>query len=441
MGSELKTTQKYAVLGTCASVTCAAVVALFLGADRILSSSRSTISELLAQRRSRFVRLVLVFLTIASTTVSLAQTPGQQSPPPSYDTKDAAVQFTAPASAPASDLVLWYRHPAKQWTEALPVGNGRMGAMVFGGINREILQLNEATLWPGGPHDYSNADALAALPTVRKLVFDGKYKEAEDYINTHMMGRPGREMPYQPLGNVLIDFAQRDVVSGYQRSLDLDTAVASTSFSAGEVAFTRAVFVSPVDQVIAIRISANKAGQIDCSLRFQTEQKATVHAAADSLIVSGKNSDLRGVAGALTFQARVRVVNDSGSVAAEGDSLRITAANAITIYIAAATSYKRYDDVSGDPEAVVTAAIQAAVSHGYDAVRRRHAAEHQRLFRRVHIDLGKSTAASQLPTDERIINFDHGNDPQFAALYYQFGRYLLISSSRPGSQASKLQGI
>ncbi len=379
---------------------------------------------------------------LASTAFPRAQTPGQQSPPPKYDTKDDGVQFSSPAAAPNSAVTLWYQHPAKQWVEAVPVGNGRLGAMVFGGIHREILPLNEDTLWPGGPHDYSNPDALAALPVVRKMVFDDKYKEAEDYINAHMMGRPGREMPYQPLGNLVLDFPETTSVSRYRRELDLDSAIASTSFFAGGVTFRREVFVSPVDQVIAIHLVADKRGQINCTVHLQTEQNASIAAnGASTLIMSGKNSDLRGVAGALTFEARVRVVNDSGQVTASGDSLRIIGADSATIYVAAATSYKTYNDVSGDPDALTSSAIASAVEHGYDSVRSRHIREHQRLFRRVHIDLGQSADGAQLPTDERIANFGRGDDPGFAALYFQFGRYLLISSSRAGSQPANLQGI
>ncbi|MGH9524560.1 MAG: glycoside hydrolase family 95 protein [Terriglobales bacterium] len=356
--------------------------------------------------------------------------------------KDASVEYSGQAGAPAQPLSLWYRRPATEWVQAVPVGNGRLGAMVFGGINREILQLNEDTVWPGGPHDYSNPDALTALPEVRRMVFAGQYKEAEDYINEHMMGRPPREMPYQPLGDLIIDFPVISSATNYRRTLDLDTAIATTSFRSGGVDYVREVFVSPADQVLAIRITASKPGKISFYVQLTTEQPATISSEAPAtLVLSGKNSDLRGIPGALKIESRVRVVAEGGTAAASSKLIQVAGANSATIYLAAATGYKSYDDVSGNPAALTRSEIANAVSKRYSVLRARHIAEHQRLFRRVRLDLGHDSAAEQLPTDERIAKFDSPNDPQFAAMYFQFGRYLLISSSRPGTQPANLQGI
>ena len=314
--------------------------------------------------------------------------------------------------------------------------------MVFGGVNREILQLNEGTLWAGGPHDYSNPDALAALPEARKLVFAGKYKEAEDYINAHMMGRPGREMPYQPLGNLVLDFQEVRAVSDYRRELDMDSAIATTTFETDGAKYERQVFLSPTDQVLVIRLFATKPALITCTLRLQTEQTATVTSeGSNTLVLRGKNSDLRGVSGALKVVARVRVIADGGKVSASGEALQIAGATSAVIYLAANTSFKTYKDVSADPETLTTAAIANAVTFGFERLRARHVAGHRRLFRRVSLDLEAAGASSQLPTDERIAHFAGGSDPGFAALYFQFGRYLLISSSRPGTQPANLQGI
>ena len=314
--------------------------------------------------------------------------------------------------------------------------------MVFGGINREILQLNEDTVWAGGPHDYSNPDARTALPEVRKMVFNGEYKEAEDSINAHMMGNPSREMPYQPLANLMLDFPAISSVTDYRRDLDLDTAIATTSFIADGVKYVREVFVSPVDQVLIYRVWASQPRRISFFLRLTTEQQATITTKAPAtLIMSGKNSELRGIPGALKIESRVRVVADGGKTAISSKLIQVQGANAATIYLAAATSFKSYNDVSGDPSARTRAAISNALARRYAQLRARHVAEHQRLFRRVRLDLGHSAAAEQLPTDERIAGFDSTNDPELAVLYFQFGRYLLIASSRPGTQPANLQGI
>ncbi|HEU5403033.1 MAG TPA: glycoside hydrolase family 95 protein [Terriglobales bacterium] len=360
----------------------------------------------------------------------------------SYDLKDSEVRFSDEASAPGDELALWYRRPAKEWTEAMPLGNGRLGAMVFGGINREILQLNEDTLWAGGPYDPSNPGALTALPEARNLVFEGKYKEAEDYINAHMMARPLREMPYQPLANLVIDFPQAAAVSSYQRELNLDSAVASVTYTAKEVQYRREVFISPIDQVIVVHLTADRPGQINCTIGLQTEQEAATATEAPAiLLLTGKNGSAQGIAGALKFQARVRVIAKGGTVAATPTTVSIKDADTATILIAAATSYRSYKDVSGDPASLTKATLSAAARRSYEQLLARAIAEHQRLFRRVQIYLGNHPVSEQFPTDERIAKFDAGNDPSLAALYFQFGRYLLISSSRPGSQPATLQGI
>ncbi|HEU5232735.1 MAG TPA: glycoside hydrolase family 95 protein [Terriglobales bacterium] len=359
-----------------------------------------------------------------------------------YDLKDSAVRYTAEAAAPADSLALWYRQPANEWTEALPLGNGRLGAMVFGGINREILQLNEDTLWAGGPYDPSNPDALAALPEARKLVFEAKYKEAEDYINAHMMAHPLREMPYQPLANLVIDFPQSTSVSGYRRELNLDSAVASIGYAAQQVKYRREVFISPVDHVIVMHLAADKPGQINCTIGLQTEQPAVIATETPAtLLLTGNNGAAQGIAGALKFQARVRVIAKGGTIAASSNALSVEDADSATILIAAFTSYKSYKDVSGDPQSLTKTTLSAASKMSYEQLRARSVAEHQRLFRRVQINLGNSSIREEVPTDERIASFAGNNDPEMAALYFQFGRYLLISSSRPGGQPANLQGI
>jgi alpha-L-fucosidase 2 len=338
-----------------------------------------------------------------------------------------------------SPLTLWYAQPAQKWVEALPVGNGRLAAMVFGGVPAERLQLNEDTLWSGGPYDPSNPEALAALPRVRELIWQRNYTAAQALIAEKMMAKPLREMPYQPLGDLLLTMPGSVSVEDYRRSLDLDTAIARVSYVSNGVTYTREVFSSPVDQVVVVRLTAGAPGQVAVTVGLTTPQEGSVAVEGSTLVLRGVNGAAQGVAGALKFQARARVIAEGGQEETQGDRIAVTGANAVTILVAAATSYRSYKDVSGDPEAITTAQIQSAAGKRFDALRAAHVAEHQRLFRRVSLDLG-SSAAAQEPTDERIRRFGEGHDPQLAALYFQFGRYLLISSSRPGSQPANLQG-
>ena len=338
-------------------------------------------------------------------------------------------------------LSLWYRAPAKKWTEALPVGNGRLGAMVFGGSEREQFQLNEDTLWAGGPYIPDNTNALAALPEVRRLVFEGKYDEAARLIDRSVMARPLGQMPYQTVGDLFLDFPAPASLADYRRDLNLDTAIASVSYTINGIAFRREVFASPVDQVIVVRLTADKPGQVTFVAGMKTPQRATLATeGADALVMRGVNGSANGIKAALKFEARVRVLAQGGKTTAGTNTISVSGADSATLLIAAATSYKSFQDVSGDPETVVKKQVAAASKKPYARLREAHVAEHQRLFRRVELDLGE-TSAMKLPTDERIAHFAEGNDPQLAALYFQFGRYLLISSSRPGSQPANLQGI
>jgi alpha-L-fucosidase 2 len=367
-------------------------------------------------------------------------------------TASAQIQFIGQASAPVEPLSLWYRQPAGLWTEALPVGNGRLGAMVFGGVNREHLQLNLDTLWAGGPYDPVNPDAQAALPEVRQLIFAGHYAGAADLLSAKVMAKPLKQMPYQPLGDLWLDFPAVTTVVNYRRELNLDTAVATATFTANGVKFTREVFSSPVDQVIVVHLTADQPGQISFTAGLTTSQPANVTVeSGDTLVMRGVNEDANGIKGALKFQARMNILTDGGRTAAAGNTISVTNADAVTLLLAAATSYRNYHDVNGDPESIVKKQMATSlvkpvdhrVSKGNwsDALLPAHIAAHQKLFRRVELNLGDSGDAAKLPINERIAHFADGKDPELAVLYYQFGRYLLISCSRPGSQPATLQGL
>lgn len=350
-------------------------------------------------------------------------------------------QLIGNASAPVEPLSLWYRQPAEKWTDALPVGNGRIGAMVFGGINRERLQLNEDTLWGGGPYDPVNPQARAALPAVRQLVFADQYREAAKLINAKVISRPVGQMPYETAGDLILTLPELTKVENYRRDLNLDTALATVEYTVNGTHFIRQVFASPADQVIVVRFTADKKGAITFTAGLQTPQRATVETeSGNTLVMRGVNGTAGGIKGALKFQVRARVTADGGSVSATSNSVCVANADSATILIALATSYKSYDDVSGNPEAIVKKQLAAAMHKNFDQLLAAHIQEYQRLFHRVSLDLGQSDAM-QLPTDERIENFHNGNDPQFASLYFQFGRYLLISCSRPGGQPANLQGL
>jgi alpha-L-fucosidase 2 len=376
----------------------------------------------------------------------------------------ASPAVTGEAAPPASAFSLWYRTPASdhpllplnapresrqagtaEWVRALPIGNGRLGAMVFGGIVHERLQLNEDTVWAGRPYDPVNPDAKDALPEVRRLIAGREYTDAAKLVAAKVLSKPLAQMPYETLGDLALTFPQVDSVQNYRRDLDLTTATTHVSYTIGSTAFSREVFASAPDQVIVVRLTASRPGQVSFEARMQTPQHATVEAADGDLVMRGVNGDGAGttadgrpMTGALLFEARVRVLPSGGTRSTNGDAVVVRNADAVTMLIAAATSYRTYEDVSADPASRVAAALDPASRASIDALRDAHVRDYQQLFNRVALDLG---SAKRVPTDDRVRAFGDGNDPGLAALYFQYGRYLLIASSRAGSQPANLQGI
>ena len=359
----------------------------------------------------------------------------------------SGIEETASTATPA--LELWYRQPANEWTEALPVGNGRLGAMVMGGTEHERIQLNEETLWTGAPYDPTTSGGPEALPEIRRLVFEGKYLEAHDLFGRKMMGYPTDQMSYQPLGNVWLTFPGHQRATDYRRALDLDEAIVRVSYRVGDVRFEREILSSPVDQVVVVRLTASKPASISVRARISgckrtdysgDEYYTSYSVPPDGLVLRGHNSSDQGVKGKLGYQARVRATAEGGSVTTGYKELIVRNSDSAILLIAAATSFVNAEDVSANPEARVMKYLAGATGKPYSDIRREHVAEHQRLFRRVTLDLGTTDAANK-PTDERLKGFATANDPHLATLFFQYGRYLLICSSRPGTLPANLQGI
>jgi alpha-L-fucosidase 2 len=353
----------------------------------------------------------------------------------------AGTEVTGQAPPPDEPLSLWYRRPAAQWTEALPIGNGRLGAMVFGQIEDERIQLNEDTIWCGAPHDCSNPELFKVLPEARRLIFQGKTVEASKLLESKATANPNRQMPYELVGDLYLRFAKQPQVANYRRDLNLDSAVATVRYTAGGVTYTREAFASPVDQVIVMRLTADRPGQIAFVASLRRWVNAAVETeGSDTLVMRGSNAGYKVSTGAIKFQARVRVVAIGGKTSAKDREVSVTGADSAVLLVAAATNYKTYEDLSANPELLTKARLAAAGKKTFDALRQDHVAEHRRLFRRVALDLGTTPAAAQ-PTDERLKHYTATSDPQFAALYFQYGRYLLISCSRAGGQPANLQGL
>ncbi len=363
----------------------------------------------------------------------------------------ALLATSASLGASEANPVVWYTHPADKWENALPLGNGRLGAMVFGRTDEEEIQLNEETLWSGGPYSTTVPGGYQALPEIRRLLFDGQLVRAHRLFGRHLMGHPVEQQKYQSLGSLILKLEGSGEVSDYRHELDLDTAVATTTYARGGVRFKREAFVSPVDQVLVVRLSAASPGAISfvAQLRGARNQAHSNYATdyfqmdghgTDGLVVRGKSADYLGVAGKLRYEARLQASLRGGELRVDDDRLVVRQADEVTLRLAAATNFVSYKDVSADPAARVDAVMRAVAEKLFERIRAEHVREHQRLFRRVSLKLG-TTPNATLPTDERLARFDGTNDPDLAALVFQFGRYLLIASSRPGTQPANLQGI
>ncbi|WP_438349079.1 glycoside hydrolase family 95 protein [Paenibacillus sp. FA6] len=355
--------------------------------------------------------------------------------------------------------IMSYLEPASKWEEALPLGNGRMGAMVFGGIEREEFQLNEDTLWSGFPRDHEQYNSLRYLSKARELVNEGKYKEAEQLINTQMLGRDSEA--YQPLGHLIIEHDAIAEVQDYQRELDLNTGIALTSFRSGETVFTRETFISAVDQVMVVTMEAvGGNARINAVARLESPHQPQVTVNDNQeVVLAGRcpshieSNYLRDHPQSILFEEGLGVsfklhmvaVAQGGTISYENDELHVNDAQGVTFYLTAASDFEKFDVMPGstgkDVGGICSGVLADAVRMGDQAIRDRHVKDHTEMFGRVDFYLG-TNENSELPTNIRLKSYQDGaQDPGLEALYFQYGRYLLMASSRPGTQPANLQGI
>lgn len=371
----------------------------------------------MSSRNLKLMRIVFLVISVFTVTVTLAQSDG--------------------------GLKLWYNKPSgEKWENALPIGNGRLGAMVYGNVEEEIIQLNEHTVWSGSPNRNDNPAALAALPELRRLIFEGKQKEAEQLANKVIISKKSHGQIFQPVGSLLLRFDEHKNYTNYYRELDIEKAIAKTTYTVGNVTYTREALASLAHSVVVMRLTATQRG----SISFVTKGLTPHHRAAveiangNEIILSGTTSDHEGVEGEIRFKGIVKIKLEGGKIISTDSTLVVSNANAATLYISIATNFNNYNDISGNESERVSSHLKAAFFKSFTQIEKAHIEVYQGYFNRVKLNLG-TTEAAKLPTDERLKNFRTTNDPSLAALYFQYGRYLLISSSQPGGQPANLQGI
>jgi len=346
------------------------------------------------------------------------------------------------AFAQNNNLKLWYNKPTgKVWEAALPLGNGRLAAMVYGNPENECIKLNEATVWSGGPNRNDSETSLEALPEVRKLIFEGKNKEAAQLAAEKIKSNKINGMQFQPVGNLNLQFPGHEQFTNYRRELDLERAIATTTYTINGTQFKREVFASIPDQVIVMRLTADKPASLSFTASMFSTQRVSVSTKGkDELILSGITGDKDGVKSKIRFQSSVKLKTDGGKISSYDSTVTIAGANSVTVYISIATNFVNYKDVSANEKASTETYLDKALTKSYNQLLTAHIVAYQKYFNRVKLNLG-TTDSVKNPTDTRVRDFAAGNDPQLVSLYFQFGRYLLISSSQPGGQPANLQGI
>ena len=333
-------------------------------------------------------------------------------------------------------LRLWYDRPASTWNEALPVGNGRLGAMVFGGIQKEQIQFNEETLWTGAPHDYAHDGAVNYLEEIRQLLREGKQEEAQELAMKEFMSVPLRQKEYQPFGDIYLEFPGHGAHSEYSRELDISSAICRTEYLVDDVRYTREIFSSYPDQVIVIQLDTDKAGSLDFAVSLDSEHEQREVACTKGVLTL----DVEVADGVLRGTAGIHVETD-GAITADASKITVQDASTATLRLSAATSFVSFRDVSADPRSEMEKYLEQSLGNSFRKLKEKHMADYGELFGRFSLDLG-NTGRDSIPTDRRLLRFmDNPDDPSLITLYTQYGRYLMISASRPGTQPSNLQGI
>lgn len=343
----------------------------------------------------------------------------------------------------SSDLKLWYNEPSGAiWENALPMGNGRLGVMIYGNVGTEIFQLNEHTLWSGSPNRNDNPNALESLDKVRELIFNGEYKAAEELANDKIITKKSHGQMFQPAGNLELSFPGHSDYQDYYRELDISKALSKTSYKANGITFIREAFVSLTDRLLVIHLTANQPGQINFTASLTTPHatKKLETTAENRISLWGRTSDHEGVEGKVKFNALMGLKTKKGMTTLTDTTVTVSQADEAVLMVSIATNFNSYQDLNGDEIQRAKRFLNAGIDKDYEVLKSDHIKKYQELFNRVVLDFGK-TEASKLPTEERLANFRNTKDPSFVALYFQYGRYLLISSSQPGGQPANLQGI
>lgn len=352
-----------------------------------------------------------------------------------------AIAMMALDASASQEHKLWYDKPAQVWTEALPLGNGRLGAMVYGNPGAEQIQLNEETIWAGQPNNNANPDALEWIPKIRQLVFEGKYREAQDMATAHVKSHKNQGMPYQPFGDLRITFPGHTRYEDYYRELSLDSARTVVKYKVDGVNFTRETFTSFPDQVVITRITADKPGSVTFNASLTSPHPDVMIASeGNDITLSGVSSNHEGLKGKVEFQGRVTAVPKGGRMSTSDGVISVENADEAVIYTSIATNFNDYTDITGDEEARSKAYLAKAVTKPFSQAKKEHVDFYQKQIGTSTLDLGPDKYAD-VPTDIRIERFKDTHDNQLVANYYKFGRYLLVSSSQPGGQAANLQGI
>jgi len=355
-----------------------------------------------------------------------------------------AVAILATACTPKeeTDLKLWYDEPAQKWVEALPVGNGRLGAMVFGNPAKEQLQLNEETIWAGQPNSNANPNVDPnALDEIRDLIFEGKYRAAQDMVDQKIFFKVNHGMSYQSAGDLYLEFPGHEDYSDYYRDLDISDATASVSYDVDGVTYEREVISAFADDVVAVHLTASEKGKISFNAALTSpHRKHSVKVEDGDIVLWGVTGDQEGLEGRVEYTSRVRVVHKGGELTSSETGLSLSGADEAVVLVSIATNFVDYKTLTADGAKKARSILDEASSKAYKVMKKDHVAEYKKYFDRVSLDLG-TTEAAAATTDVRVRDFASGDDPQLVELYFQFGRYLLICSSQPGGQPANLQGI